>query len=96
MDTAIRTLRPETSKSGRPNAPRCPSSAGSSQTDLNAPILKELDLPSLEGGMLGNFNRKRESRMMVAKRQGREKPAKNRTKEWTGVRTSDETNSTLG
>ena len=49
MDTAIRTLRPETSKRGRPNAPRCPSSAGSSQKDLDAPIPKELGLPSLEG-----------------------------------------------
>ena len=52
MDTAIRTLRPETSKRGRPSAPHCPSSAGSSQKDLNAPIPKELGLPSLEGGML--------------------------------------------
>ena len=50
MDTAIRTLRPETSKRGRPNAPRCPSSAGSSQKDLDAPIPKELGLLSLEGG----------------------------------------------
>ena len=38
MDTAIRTLRPETSKRGRPNAPHHPSSAGSSQRDLNTPI----------------------------------------------------------
>ena len=53
MDTAIRTLRPETSKRGRPNTPRYPSSAGSSQKDLNAPIPKELGLPTLEGGMLG-------------------------------------------
>ena len=53
MDTAMRTLRPETSKRGRPNTLRLPSSAGSSQKDLDAPIPKELDLPSLEGGMLG-------------------------------------------
>ena len=53
MDTTIRTLRPETSKRGRPNAPHCPSSAGSSQRDLDAPIPKELGLPSLEGAMLG-------------------------------------------
>ena len=52
-DTAIRTLRFETSKRGRPNAPRHPSSAGSSQRYLNAPIPKELGLLSLEGGMLG-------------------------------------------
>ena len=54
MDTAIRTLRPETSKRGRPNAPRRPSAAGSSQRDLDAPIPKELGLPSFEGGMLGS------------------------------------------
>jgi len=53
LDTAIRTLRIETSKKGRPNTPRHPSSAGSSQKDLNTPIPKELGLPSLEGGMLG-------------------------------------------
>ena len=40
MDTAIRTLRPETSQRGRPNAPHHPSSAGSSQRDLDAPIPK--------------------------------------------------------
>ena len=68
MDTAIRTLRLETSKKGRPNAPPHPSSAGSSQRDLNTPIPKELGLPSLEGGMLGSLNRKRESKMAVAKR----------------------------
>ena len=39
MDTAIRTLRPETSKRGRPSAPRPPTSAGSSQRDLDAPAL---------------------------------------------------------
>ena len=50
LDTAIRTLRLETSKRGRPNTPHCPSSAGSSQKDLDAPIPKELGLPSLEGG----------------------------------------------
>ena len=52
MDTAIRTLRPETSKRGRPNAPHHPSSGGSSQKGLNAPITKELGLPSLDRGML--------------------------------------------
>ena len=50
MDTAIRTLRLETSRRGRPNAPHHLSSAGSSQRDLNTPIPKELGLPSLEGG----------------------------------------------
>ena len=53
LDTAIRALRIETNKRGRPNTPHHPSSAGSSQKDLNAPIPKELGLPSLEGGMLG-------------------------------------------
>ena len=54
MNTAVRTLRPETSKRGRPNTPRCPNSAESSQKDLDTPIPKELGLPSLEGGMLGS------------------------------------------
>ena len=76
MDTAIRTLRIETSKRGRPNTPHHPSSAGSSQKDLDAPIPKELGLPSLEGAMLGRSNREKESQMVVAKRQGREKPRK--------------------
>ena len=40
MDTAIRTLRLETSKRGRPNAPSHPTPAGSSQKGLNAPIPK--------------------------------------------------------
>ena len=53
LDTAIRALRIETSKRGRPNTPHHPGSAGSSQKDLDAPIPKELGLPSLEGGMLG-------------------------------------------
>ena len=34
--------------------PRHSSSAGSSQKDLETPVPKELDLPSLEGGMLGS------------------------------------------
>ena len=54
MDSAMRTLRPETSKKGRPNAPHHLSSAGSSQKDLDAPIPKELDLPFPEVGMLGS------------------------------------------
>ena len=68
MDTTTRTLRLETSKRGRPNAPQHPSSSGSSQRDLDAPIPKELGLPSLEGGMLGSYNRKKESKKVVAKR----------------------------
>ena len=66
MDPAIRTL--ETSKRGRPNSPCHHSSAGSSQRDLDAPILKELGLSSLERGMLGSQNRQKESEMAVAKR----------------------------
>ena len=77
MDTAIRTLRLETIKWGRPNAPCCcPSSAGSSQRNLDVPIPKELGLLSLKGGMLGSQNRKKKSKMVVAERQGREKPLK--------------------
>ena len=68
MDTTIRILRLETSKMGRPNTPRHPSSAGSSLRDLHTPITKELGLPSLEREMLGNLNRKKESQMAVAKR----------------------------
>ena len=74
MDTAIRVLWLETSKRGRPNAPRHPSSAGNSQKDHDTPIPKEWGLLSLEGGMLGSENRKRESKMIVTKRQRREKP----------------------
>ena len=54
MDTAIRTLRLETSKRGRPNTVCHPNSAKSSQKDLHTPISKELGLLSLEGGMLGS------------------------------------------
>ena len=53
METAIRTLRLETSKKGRLNAPHHPSSAGSSQRQLDAHIPKELGLPSLEGECQG-------------------------------------------
>ena len=52
MHTAIRTLRLETSKRGKLNAPHHPSSVGSSQKDLYVLIPKELGLLSLEGGML--------------------------------------------
>ena len=52
MDTAIRTLRLETSKRGRPNAPCHPSSAGNSWRDLNTHISKELGLPYPEEGLL--------------------------------------------
>ena len=76
MDTTIRTLRLETSKRERPNTPHHPSSAGSSQKDLDTPIPKELGLLSLEGGMLGSQNRKQESKMAAAIRQGREKLTK--------------------
>ena len=54
MDTAVRTLRFETSKRARLNAPCYPSSAGSSQRDLDTPIPKESGLPSPEGEMLGS------------------------------------------
>ena len=78
MVTSIRTLRPKTSKRGRPNAPHHPSSAGSSQKDLDAPIPKELDLPFLEVGMLGSYIRigKRSAKRWWLKYKEREKPAK--------------------
>ena len=59
MDTTIRTLRLETSRRGRSSAPCHPSSAGSSQRYLNSPIPKEMDLPILEGGLLGSYNKKK-------------------------------------
>ena len=74
MGTATRTLRLETSNRGRPNAPRHPSSAGSSHRDHDVPIPKELSLPSLEGGMLSSEDRKKEPKMAVAKGQRRAKP----------------------
>ena len=76
MDTTIRTLRLETSKKQRPNTPRCPTSAGSSQRDPSTPFPKELGFPSLKAGMISSYNRKKESKMVVAKRQRREKPVK--------------------
>ena len=76
MDTAIRTLRLETSKRGGANGLHHPSSAGSSQRDLDAPIPKELGLPSLAGGMLGSQIRKKESRMVVAKDEDGKSPRK--------------------
>ena len=85
MDTAIRTLRLETSKRGRPNAPRCPSLAGSSQKDLNTPIPKELGISTLEGGMLGSQNRKKEFKMWWLKdKEGKspQKKNKGRREDW--------------
>ena len=54
MDTALRTLRLETSKRRRPNAPCHPSSAGGKQRDHDTPIPIEPGLPSHEGGTLGS------------------------------------------
>ena len=76
MDTIIKTLRLENSKRGRPNSPHHPSSAGSSQRNLNVPTPKGLYLLSLEGGMLDSQNRKKEFKMVVDKRQRKEKPTK--------------------
>ena len=58
MDSTIRTLRPQTNKRGRPDAPCCPISAGSNQRDFDAPIPQELSLPSLEEEMLGKRSSK--------------------------------------
>ena len=82
MDTVIKTLRLETSKRGRLNDPHHPSSAGISQRDLNAPIPKELGLPSLEGGMLGRQNRRRSPKWQLLKdRQRKGKAHEKETKE---------------
>ena len=51
------------------DVPLHPISAGSSQIDLNIRIPKELGLLSLERRMLGRYNKKKEPRMAVAKRQ---------------------------
>ena len=93
-DSAIRTLRLETSKKGRPNALPRPNTARSSQGYLDGPIPKDLGLPSVEGGILGSQNRKKDSKMLVAKRQRKGKSSENGTKEspWTRVRNSGETN----
>ena len=66
-------------------APRRPSSAGSSQKDLDTAIPKELGLPSLERGLLGRENREKESKMAVAKRQRTEKPVKIEQKKVRGL-----------
>ena len=89
MDTAIRTLRLETSKRGRPNAPHHPSSAESGQRDLDTPNPKEMGLPSLKEGILDSQNRKKESKMAVTQqqqqqRQRKEKPAKMEQKKIQG------------
>ena len=73
MDIAIGTLRPETSKRGRPNTPGHPSSAGSSQKDLDAPIPKELGLPSLEGGMLGRIGKRSPKWLWLKDKEGQRK-----------------------
>ena len=59
---------------------------------------KELGLPSLEGEMLGSQNWKKESDIVVAKRQRKEKAHENRTKEGTRTRVgiSGETSSLPG
>ena len=69
-----------------------------SQEDFNAPVPKELGLPSLEEGMLGSYNRKKKSKIVVAKRQRKGKAHENGTKEnlRTRVRTSGETNISPG
>ena len=85
MDTTVRTLRESLSKKGRPDAPYHPSSAGSSQRELDAPTPKELGLPSLERGMLGSQNWKTESKMAVAKRQRKGKPEKVKQRKVQGL-----------
>ena len=74
VHTTIRTLRLESSKAGRPNA--LPVQPGSSQRELDTHIHKELVLPFLQWGTLNSQNREKESKIVVAKRQRREKPTK--------------------
>ena len=53
MDTSV-TTEAWDQQEGEAQCPSSSSSAGSGQRDLSAPILKELGLPSLEGGTLGS------------------------------------------
>ena len=76
MGISIRTLRLETSERVRSKAPCYPSSTGSSQKDIDAPISKEMCILCREGGMLGSYNRKKGSRMVVAKRKRGGNPMK--------------------
>ena len=76
MDTTIKTLRLGNGKRGRPNSPHHPSSAGSSQRNLNVPTPKEVYFYLLRGGMLNSQTRKKEFKMVVDKRQRKEKPTK--------------------
>ena len=91
MGTTIRSLRLETSKRGRPDDPHCPSSIRTSQRGLNVLIAKELGLLSLKGGMLGSQNRKKDTKVAVAKIQGREKTNKqtNKTQKWNKRKFTD-------
>ena len=59
MDTGIRTLKLETSKRGRPNAPHHSTSTGSSHRDLDARVPEELGLPSLEGRIIVRTGKRR-------------------------------------
>ena len=90
-------LRLESSKRGRPSAPHCPSSAGSSQRDIDIPIPKESGLPSLEGECYIIRKGKRSPEWWWLKDK-KGKSHKNRTKEGptTTVRISDDTNSPPG
>ena len=75
MDTAIRTLRLHTTRGGGPMPLAIPVQQ-EVERDLDAPIPKELCLPSLDRGMLGSWNRKKESRMAVAKNKEGKSPQK--------------------
>ena len=67
QDSAIRTLKLQTSKRGRPNAPHCLSSAEVARETSTPLFPNNWASYLLAGGMLGSQNRKKESKMAVAK-----------------------------
>ena len=76
MDTAVRTLRPETSKRGGPMPLATPVQQEVAKETLTPLFTKNWASHLLRGGMLGSKNREKESKMAVAKRPGRESPRK--------------------
>ena len=79
MDTTKRTLSLETSKRRRSNAPHCSSQLEVARDTLTPLFPKNW---ASKGGMLCSYNRKKESKMVVAKRQRKEKPTnKGRSKD---------------
>ena len=75
MLSTIRTLRLEISMRGRPSSLVVPAQREVAR-DLDAPTPKELDVPSLEGGMLVVRIGKRSPKQWWLKDKQRKKPTK--------------------